>query len=208
MYETVKKMQYMLFYIIHWWQRDGNYFNSFSWNTFHKSNHLKSLCYIFPVLDLGPLFSLRVAISIYSGSNNYLIPCWFYRFAHLQRMELCIILMIGTFLHWETEYHKTIQNNNIVQILYIYYYIFTWNKYLIHRTIGPNTWWRNLCWQVQRSDICFSFSAGLHRSWEGFWSTPLCKSSPNPKGSEAVAWQLEVSAPSTDFRWDLCLETG
>ena len=31
---------------------------------------------------------------IYSGSNNYLIPCWFCRFAHLQRMELCIILII------------------------------------------------------------------------------------------------------------------
>ena len=28
------------------------------------------------------------------------------RFAHLQRMELCIILIIGTFEHWETEYHK------------------------------------------------------------------------------------------------------
>ena len=75
---------------------------------------------------------------------------------------------------------KKIQNNNIVQILYIYYHIFTWNKYLIHRTIGLNTWWRNLCWQAQRSDVCCSFSAGLHRSWEGFWSTPLCRSSPNP----------------------------
>ena len=28
------------------------------------------------------------------------------------------------------------------------------------------------------------------------------------KSSEAVAWQLEASAPSTDFRWDLGLETG
>ena len=27
--------------------------------------------------------------------------------------------------------------------------------YLIHRTIGLNTWWRNLCWQAQRSDVCF-----------------------------------------------------
>ena len=33
----------------------------------------------------------------YSGSNNYLIPCWFCRFAHLQIMELCIILIIATF---------------------------------------------------------------------------------------------------------------
>ena len=47
-------------------------------------------------------------------------------------------------------------------MLYIYYHIFTLNKCLIHRTIGLNTWWRNLCWQAQRSDICCSFSAGLH----------------------------------------------
>ena len=64
-------------------------------------------------------------------------------------------------------------------MLYIYYHIFTWNKYLIHRTIGLNTWWRNLCWQAQRSDVCCRFSAGLHRSWEGFWSTPFCRFSPN-----------------------------
>ena len=44
---------------------------------------------------------------------------------------------------------------------------------MIHRTIGLNTWWRHLCWQAQRSDICCSFSGGLHRSWEGFWSTRL-----------------------------------
>ena len=57
---------------------------------------------------------------------------------------------------------------------FIYYHIFTWNKYLIHRTTLLNTRWWNLCWQAQRSDVCCSFSAGLHRSWEGFWSTPLC----------------------------------
>ena len=42
-------------------------------------------------------------------------------------------------------------------MLYIYYHIFTLNKYLIHRTIGLNTWRRNLCWQAQRSDDCCSF---------------------------------------------------
>ena len=42
-------------------------------------------------------------------------------------------------------------------------HIFTWNKYLIHRTIGLNTRWRNLCLQAQRSDVCYSFSAGLHQ---------------------------------------------
>ena len=65
------------------------------------------------------------------------------------------------------------KRNHRTNYIYIYYHIFTFNKYLIHRTIGLNTWWRNLCWQAQRSDVCCSFSAGLHRSWEGFWSTPL-----------------------------------
>ena len=43
-------------------------------------------------------------------------------------------------------------------MLYIYYHIFTWNKYLIHRTIGLNTWWRNLCWQAQRSEFFSRFA--------------------------------------------------
>ena len=30
---------------------------------------------------------------------------------------------------------------------------------MIHRTIGLNTWWRNLCWQAQRSGVCCSFSS-------------------------------------------------
>ena len=28
---------------------------------------------------------------------------------------------------------------------------------MIHRTIGLNTWWRNLCWQAQRSDFVVVF---------------------------------------------------
>ena len=39
----------------------------------------------------------RSRVGIYSGSNNYLIPCLFCRFAQVQRMELYIILIIGTF---------------------------------------------------------------------------------------------------------------
>ena len=53
-------------------------------------------------------------------------------------------------------------------MLYIYYHIFTLNKYLIPRTIGPTTWWRKICWQAQRSDFVVVFSAGLHRSWRDF----------------------------------------
>ena len=51
-------------------------------------------------LKLALAFIMLTCMNIhawYSGSNNYLIPCWFCRFAHLQRMELCIILIIGTF---------------------------------------------------------------------------------------------------------------
>ena len=72
---------------------------------------------------------------------------------------------LATYKEWNCVHfniERQIQNNIV--------HIFTWNKYLIHRTIGLNTWWRNLCWQAQRSDVCCSFSAGLHRSWEGFWS--------------------------------------
>ena len=74
------------------------------------ANYLKNI-YIFfnPASLLPALFCIASHIvwvnkcfhchtyCMYSASNNYLIPCWFCRFAHLQRMELCIILIIGTF---------------------------------------------------------------------------------------------------------------
>ena len=48
--------------------------------------------------DVSPKFQHKPPhqwyLHIYSGSNNYLIPCWFCRFAHWKRMELCIILII------------------------------------------------------------------------------------------------------------------
>ena len=40
---------------------------------------------------------------------------------------------------------------------------------------------------------------GLHISQEEFWNTPFCRFSPNPYGSEAVAWQLKASGLYTDF---------
>ena len=69
-----------------------------------------NICFIISSLYAGVMFITRsyigtaththivyiVYVYIHSGSNNYLIPCWFCRFAHLQRMELCIILIIGT----------------------------------------------------------------------------------------------------------------
>ena len=47
-------------------------------------------------------FKLCVADEIwfsnYSGSNTYLIPCRFCRFAHLERMELCFFLPFQCFV--------------------------------------------------------------------------------------------------------------
>ncbi len=37
------------------------------------------------------------------GEKNYLIPCWFCMFAHWQRNDKSIILMVGLFEQWETE---------------------------------------------------------------------------------------------------------
>ncbi len=39
----------------------------------------------------------------YSGEKKYLIPCWFCMFAHWQRNDQSIILMVGLFEQWETE---------------------------------------------------------------------------------------------------------
>ncbi len=41
--------------------------------------------------------------SLYSDGNNYLILCRFCMFAHWQRNEQSIILMVGLFEQWETE---------------------------------------------------------------------------------------------------------
>jgi len=42
-------------------------------------------------------------LSIHSEEQNYLIPCWFCRFAHWQRNDQSILLMVGLFEQWETE---------------------------------------------------------------------------------------------------------
>ncbi len=41
--------------------------------------------------------------AIYSWENNNLIPCWFCTFAHWQRIDQSIILMLGLFEQWKTE---------------------------------------------------------------------------------------------------------
>ncbi len=45
----------------------------------------------------------HIWILIYSEGKNYLIPCWFCTFAHWQRNDQSIILMVGLFEQWETE---------------------------------------------------------------------------------------------------------
>ncbi len=42
---------------------------------------------------------------MYSGKKNDLLPCWFCTFAHLQRNDQSIILMVSLFEQWETECH-------------------------------------------------------------------------------------------------------
>ncbi len=34
-----------------------------------------------------------------------------------------------------------------------------------------SSWWKNPCWQSQRSDVSCSWSLGLHTSLEGLWDT-------------------------------------
>ncbi len=45
----------------------------------------------------------KLPSSKYSGEKNNLIPCWFCTFAHWQRNDQSIILMLGLFEQWETE---------------------------------------------------------------------------------------------------------
>ncbi len=42
-----------------------------------------------------------------------------------------------------------------------------------------STWWQNPCWQSQRVRRFLCWPPGLHTSQEGFWLTPLCRSSPS-----------------------------
>ncbi len=52
---------------------------------------------------INSFFFLGDDENIYSEGKNYLIPCWFCTFAHWQRNNQSIILMVGLFEQWETE---------------------------------------------------------------------------------------------------------
>ncbi len=45
---------------------------------------------------LGPIHNTLSSLR-YSGANNYLIHCRFFKFSHLQRMERSVIFIIGTY---------------------------------------------------------------------------------------------------------------
>ena len=49
------------------------------------------------------------------------------------------------------------------------------SKYAKENIEKSEAFWNNVLWTEQTK-----MELGLHRSWEGFWSTPLCRSSPNP----------------------------
>jgi len=69
-----------------------------------------------------------------------------------------------------------------------------------------STWWRNRCWQSQRSDISCSWSPGLHTSQEGFCPTPLCRSS--PKSLMFRGWCLATRTFSSLHRFSMGLRSG
>ncbi len=77
-----------------------------------------------------------------------------------------------------------------------------------NRKIELNIWYRNLCLQLQRSDVSCSSWPGLHTLQQGFWPTTPYWSSPAFSGFEAVAGQHRILAASIDFLLGSGLETG
>ncbi len=58
------------------------------------------------IIPLRHYFIINITKTIflkYSGKKKYLIPCWFCTFAHWQRNDQSIILMLDLFQQWETE---------------------------------------------------------------------------------------------------------
>ncbi len=60
------------------------------------------LCCITDLHNAGFKYLMYLCICAV-GEKNYLIPCWFCTFAHWQRNDQSIILMVGLFEQWETE---------------------------------------------------------------------------------------------------------
>ncbi len=104
-----------------------------------------------------------------------MIPCWFCTFAHWQRKDLSIILMVGLFESERQNNNKKIQNGfqriqkSYKLICILMSEISIWPL----RKTWLRTWWQNPCWQSQRSDVSCSWPPGLHTSQERFLSKSL-----------------------------------
>ncbi len=66
-----------------WFTRKRQYFN----NIF-RNFQWQNICF---------LITKSKTMQLYSGDNNYLIPCWFCKFARLKKIEGFIIFMVGLF---------------------------------------------------------------------------------------------------------------
>ncbi len=60
-----------------------------------------------------------------------------------------------------------------------------------NRKIELNIWYRNLCFQLQRSDVSCSSWSSLHTLQEGFWPTPPYRSSPDLSGFGGCRWATQ-----------------
>ncbi len=115
---------------------------------------------------------------IIQWGKKYLIPCWFCTFAHWQRNDQSIILMVGLFEQWETE-QKNPKKPHFKKSYKLIWILMSEISIWTLRKTWLNTWWQNPCWQSQRSEVSCSWPPGLHTSQEGFCPTPLCRSSPS-----------------------------
>ncbi len=80
------------------WQLQSKFFRFFGFSTDFPLLH-KVFIYFGNHLFL--LFKKCIRNTV--GGKFYLIPCWFCMFAHWQRNDQSIILMVGLFKQWETE---------------------------------------------------------------------------------------------------------
>ncbi len=60
-----------------------------------------------------------------------------------------------------------------------------------NRKIELNIWYRNLCLQLQRSEVSCSSWPGLHTLQQGFWPTPPFRSSPDLSGFWGCRWATQ-----------------
>ncbi len=125
-------------------------------------------------LSLDGYFGLSVHWLIQWGKNN-LIPCWFCTFAHWERSYQSIILMV--YLNSERQNNNKKSRKTVLKSYKLICILMSEISICPLRKTWLSTWWQNPFWQSQRTDVSCSWPPGLHTSQEGFFPTPLCRSS-------------------------------